>query len=176
MHARERAAVRDRRCARRAAGRMPRRNATAGPLDGAAVSNTTPAEYERMVRCAPRSTSPPATFSRWCCRSASRRRSSLPPFALYRALRRVNPSPVPLLPRLRRLLDRRLEPGNPGAGARRHRDHPPDRRHAAARRDAARGQGARGRAAGRSEGARRAPDAARPRPQRRRPRRARSAP
>ena len=96
---------------------------------------------------------------------------ALPPFSLYRALRRVNPSPFLLFPRLRRLRGRRLEPGNPGARARRHRHDPPDRRHAAARRDAARGQGARGRAARRSEGARRAPDAARSRPQRRRPRR-----
>ena len=35
----------------------------------------------------------PATSSRWCCRSASRLPFALPPFALYRALRRVNPSP-----------------------------------------------------------------------------------
>jgi anthranilate synthase component I len=41
----------------------------------------------------PRTTSPPATSSRWCCRSASRPPFTLPPFALYRALRRVNPSP-----------------------------------------------------------------------------------
>ena len=76
-----------------------------------------------------------------------------------------------VLSRLRRLRGRRLEPGNPGAGARRQRHDPPDRRHAAARRDAARGQGAGRRAARRSEGARRAPDAARSRPQRCRPRR-----
>ena len=86
------------------------------------------------------------------------------------------PGALPVLPRLREILGRRLEPGNPGAGARRHGDDPADRRHAAARRDAARGQGARSRAARRSEGMRRAPHAARPRPQRRRPRRPRSAP
>ena len=86
------------------------------------------------------------------------------------------PLPVPLLPRSRRIRHRRIEPGNPGEGARRHRHRPPDRRHASARRDPARGQGARGRAARRPEGARRAPDAARPRPQRRRPRRPRSPP
>ena len=45
--------------------------------------------------------------------------------------------PLPLFPRLRRLRDRGLEPGNPGAGARGHGHHPPARRHAAARRDAA---------------------------------------
>ena len=40
---------------------------------------------------------------------------TLPPFALYRALRRINPVAVPVLPRLRRLRARRLEPGDPGA-------------------------------------------------------------
>ena len=42
-----------------------------------------------------------------------------------------------LLPRLRRLPDRRVEPGDPGAGARRQGRHPADRRHAPARQDAA---------------------------------------
>ena len=91
-----------------------------------------------------------------------------------RALSRAapgQPGAVPVLPRFRRLRGRGLEPGDPGARARRHRHGPPDRRHAPARRDPARGQGAGGRAARRSEGARRAPDAARPRPQRCRPRR-----
>ncbi len=41
----------------------------------------------------PRSTSRRATSSRSCCPSASKRRSRLPAFALYRALRRVNPAP-----------------------------------------------------------------------------------
>ena len=57
--------------------------------------------------------------------------------AAVRALPRAAPGQsgaVPVLPRLRRLRRRRLEPGNPGARARRHRDDPPDRRHAAARR------------------------------------------
>ena len=58
----------------------------------------------------------------------------LPPFALYRALRRLNPSPVPVLPRPRRLHAGGLEPGDPGPPARRHGDGPPDRGHAAARR------------------------------------------
>ena len=43
--------------------------------------------------CARRSTLRPAISFRWCCRSASKRRFELPPFALYRALRRINPSP-----------------------------------------------------------------------------------
>ena len=40
-----------------------------------------------------RSTSPPATSTRWCCRSASRRALAADPFTVYRALRHVNPSP-----------------------------------------------------------------------------------
>ena len=96
---------------------------------------------------------------------------ALPPFALYRALRRINPAPflffldfggfaiVGCSPEiLVRLRD--------GIG-----DHPPARRHAPPRRHAGGGPGAGGRAAGRPEGARRAPDAARSRPQRCRPRR-----
>ena len=54
---------------------------------------TTRASASRS-RCArPRSTSPPATSTRSCCRSASRRRSRADPFTVYRALRHVNPSP-----------------------------------------------------------------------------------
>ena len=144
--------------------------ADAGPLDGAAVSNTTPAEYKAMVRAR---------------QGVHRRRRHLPGRAVAALRGAVHAAAVlalsraaagqsvavPVLPRFRRLRDRRLEPGNPGARARRHGHHPPDRRHAAARRDAARGQGARRRAARRSEGARRASDAARSRPQRCRPRR-----
>ncbi len=91
---------------------------------------------------------------------------ALSPFSLYRALRRVNPAPFLYFLDLDGLRDCGIEPGNPGAGARRPRHHPPDRRHAAARRDAARRRGARTRTARRSEGARRASDAARSRPQR----------
>ena len=47
------------------------------------------------------------------------------------------PVALSLLPRFRRLPDRLLQPGNPGARARGQGRHPPDRRHAAARRDAA---------------------------------------
>ena len=144
---------------------------------------STPARSTCRRRPTPRR---PST-ARWCCEAKeyiaagdifqvvlSQRFEApftLPPFSLYRALRRVNPVAVPLFPRLRRLRDRRLEPGNPGARARRHGHHPPDRRHAPARRDAARGQGAGRRTARRSQGARRASDAARSRPQRCRPRR-----
>ena len=45
-------------------------------------------------RCARRrSTSPPATSIRSCCRSGSKPRSRADPFTVYRALRHVNPSP-----------------------------------------------------------------------------------
>ena len=40
-----------------------------------------------------RTTSAPATSSRWCPATASARRSPHDPFALYRSLRRTNPSP-----------------------------------------------------------------------------------
>ena len=118
-----------------------------------------------------RSTSAPATSSRWCPRSASRCRSALPPFALYRALRRLNPSPFlfyldfggfrwsgsspEILVRLR---DGKVTI-RPIAGTRPRGATPAEDEALAAR------------AAGRPQGARRAPDAARPRPQRRRPRR-----
>ena len=81
-----------------------------------------------------RSTSPPATSSRSCCRSASRRPSTLPPFALYRALRRVNPSPYLYYLDFGGFARRRLQPGDPGPRTRRRGHHPPDRRHPAARR------------------------------------------
>ena len=67
-------------------------------------------------------------------------RFDLPAFALYRALRRVNPSPYSVLSRFRRLPDRGVEPGDPGAGARGQGDDPADRGHALARRDARRGR------------------------------------
>ena len=94
----------------------------------------------------------------------------LPPFALYRALRRTNPSPYMFYFNFGGFQVDRRQPGDPRPRQGRHRDDPPDRRHPAARRDAGRGPRARGRAPRRPEGARRAPDAARPRPQRRRPR------
>ncbi len=66
-------------------------------------------------------------------------------FALSRAApaQSVALSLFPEIPGLRHC---RLEPGNPGAPARRQGHHPPDRRHAAARRDARRGPAPRGRA------------------------------
>ena len=87
-----RAARRHRRRARPAArpcGRRRRRR----PARRAAALQHHAGRIRAHGARAPRSTSPPATSSRSCWRSASRRRSTLPPFALYRALRRVNPSP-----------------------------------------------------------------------------------
>ena len=81
-----------------------------------------------------RSTSAPATSSRSCRPSASPCRSRLPPFALYRALRRPNPSPFLFFLDFGGFRVVGLEPGDPGAAARRQGHHPPDRRHPPARR------------------------------------------
>ena len=94
-----------------------------------------------------------------------------PPFALYRSLRRTNPSPFMFFFNFGALPGDRRVSRDPGARVRPRGDGPADRRHPAARRHAGRGQQARGRPPGRQQGARRASDAARPRPQRCRPRR-----
>ena len=134
------------------------------------VSNTTPDEYMAMVERAKEYIAAGDIFQVVLAQRFAAP-FTLPSFALYRALRRTNPSPFlfhldfgafALVGSIAR---------DPGARARRRGDDPAARRHAPARRHAGGGQGARGRAAGRSQGARRAPDAARPRPQRRRPRR-----
>ncbi len=95
----------------------------------------------------------------------------LPAFALYRALRRVNPAPFLCY------LDFggfQIVCSSPEilVRARDGKVHdPPHRRHPLARRDPGAGRGAGAGTARRREGARRTPDAARPRPQRCRPRR-----
>ena len=133
-------------------------------------ARTTRASGSRS-RCArPRSTSPPATSIRSCCRSGSRPRSSADPFTVYRALRHVNPSPYMYFIRmggvsvvgsspemLVRVEGSRVET-HPIAGTR-----PPRPRR---RRGPAAGRGAEAE----REGARRARDARRSRTQRRRPR------
>ena len=98
-------------------------------------SNTTPAEYERMVRAAKDYIAAGDIFQ-VVLSQRFEAPFELPPFALYRALRRVNPSPYLYFLDFGDFARRRIEPGNPGQGARRHRDHPPDRRHPPARRDA----------------------------------------
>ena len=63
----------------------------------------------------------------------------LPPFDLYRALRRINPSPFLYFLDLPGFALIGSSPGNPGPRARRRGDDPPDRRHAPARQDRRRG-------------------------------------
>ena len=58
------------------------------------------------------------------------------PFALYRSLRRMNHFTVPVLPEFRRLPVGGVQPGNPGASARRQRSPSAPGRHAPAGRDA----------------------------------------
>ena len=53
----------------------PPRAHEAGPLDVPAKSNTTPERISRRWCAKAKDYIPPATSSRWCCRSASRRRS-----------------------------------------------------------------------------------------------------
>ena len=94
------------------------------------------------------------------------------PLSLYRALRSLNPSPYMFYYDFG---DFHVVGASPEILVRKEgvdRDAAPDRRHAAARRDARRRR-ARSPASSRAdpEGDRRARDAARPRPQRRRPRR-----
>ena len=61
---------------------------------------------------------------------------ALPPFALYRALRRINPAPFLFFLDFGGFAVVGVEPGDPGAAARRHRDDPAAGRHAPARRHA----------------------------------------
>ena len=100
-----------------------------------AVSNTSEAEFLAMVAKAKDYIAAGDAFQIVLSQRFTSR-FDLPAFSLYRALRRVNPSPYLCYPRFRRLPDRRLQPGNPGARARRQGRHPPDRRHALARQDA----------------------------------------
>ena len=115
-----------------------------------------------------RSTSAPATSSRWCRRNASACGFNARPVDVYRALRALNPSPYMYFVDLGETqivgsspeILARLKDGKvivrPLAGTRRRGAHRSEDLALEAR------------AAGRSQGARRAPDADRPRPQRRR--------
>jgi anthranilate synthase component 1 len=67
-------------------------NAVAGPLTVLPTSNTSPAEYERMVRAAKDYITAGDIFQ-VVLSQRFEAPFELPPFALYRALRRVNPSP-----------------------------------------------------------------------------------
>ena len=134
------------------------------------VSNTTPDEFMAMVARAKEYIAAGDIFQVVLAQRFAAP-FSLPSFALYRALRRTNPSPFLFYLDFGGVRAGRLLARDPGARARRRGDDPAARRHAPARRHAGGGQGAGGGAARRPQGARRAPDAARPRPQRRRPRR-----
>ena len=76
----------------RALGRRAREWGDAQPL-GEPVSNFSHAGYLRRRGEGQGLQSARATSSRWCRRSAGASISAHPPFALYRALRRTNPSP-----------------------------------------------------------------------------------
>ena len=108
----------------------------AGPLDVEPHSNTTADEFKRMVLRAKE-----YIFAGDVFQVVLSQRFEAPfklaPFSLYRALRRVNPSPYLYFLDFGCVRGCRLKPGNAGQGQRRHRYHPPDCRHAAARRDAA---------------------------------------
>src|SRR5262245_41202103 len=67
-------------------------NGQAGPIAALPGSNTTPAEYERMVRAAKEYIAAGDIFQ-VVLSQRFEAPFELPPFALYRALRRVNPSP-----------------------------------------------------------------------------------
>ena len=168
---------------RAGAARRGRRRRSNGPLDHAAarrstrrcwrtkrVSNTTEAEFMAMVARAKDYIVAGDAFQIVLSQRFTSR-FDLPAFSLYRALRRVNPSPylcfldfggfqiVVSSPEiLVRVRDGKVVI-RPIAGTRRRGETPE------------RGRSAGGRTARRPEGARRAPDAARSRPQRRRPRR-----
>jgi hypothetical protein len=137
----------------------------------APVSNTSPEAYRAMVKRARDYIRAGDIFQvvpsqRWALPF------DLPPFALYRALRRTNPSPymfyfnfgafqvIGASPEILVRVKEGRGTIRPIAGTR-------------PRRDARRGRSLRGRPPRRPQGARRAPDASRPRPQRRRPRRPR---
>ena len=141
-----------------------------GPLDVPPRSNTTPDEYKAMVRKAKDYIAAGDAFQ---IVLAQRFEApfSLPPFSLYRALRRTNPSPYLYFldfggfaiagssPEILVKVTGDVVTIRPIAGTRPRGNTPHE--------DKALGR----RTARRSEGARRAPDAARSRPQRCRPRR-----
>ena len=128
---------------------MPPPNVKAGPLTVSPSSNTTPAEYERMVSTAKEYIAAGDVFQ-VVLSQRFQAPFELPPFSLYRALRRVNPSPFLYFldfdgfaiagssPEILVRVREGTVTIRPLAGTRAARRHP------------ARGQGARGRAARRS--------------------------
>ena len=149
-----------RRCARSTARAFS--PSVSGPRYGVASSNTTPAEYDGWSM-------PPEYIAAGDVSgraiAAVQAPFELPPFSLYRALRRVSqrPSSTSSISTVSPLPDRS---GNPGTGARGHRHHPAACRHAG--RTTPSGT-RRSKPSSWPTRTRRASDAARSRPQRRRP-------
>jgi anthranilate synthase component 1 len=104
-----------------------------GPLDVPPKSNTTPAEYTAMVLKAKDYIAAGDAFQ-IVLGQRFEAPFTLPPFSLYRALRRTNPSPYLYFLDFGSFA---VAGSSPEILVKVAHDHPPDRRHAAARRDAA---------------------------------------
>ena len=89
-------------------------NGKAGPLTVLPSSNTTPAEYDRMVRAAKDYIAAGDVFQ-VVLSQRFEAPFELPAFALYRALASREPFALSVFPRLRRFRRRWIEPRNPGA-------------------------------------------------------------
>ena len=119
----------------RSTGRSTRRRREfdAGPLDVAPQSNTTPAEYRAMVLKA-KEYIPAGDIFQVVLSQRFEAPFTLPPFSLYRALRRVNPAPFLYFLDFGGFAVAGSSPEILVRAARRHGHDPPDRRHASARR------------------------------------------
>ncbi len=113
--------------------------ADTGPLDIVPRSNTTPQAFRRMVARAKDYIAAGDIFQ-VVLSQRFEAPFTLPPFALYRALRRVNPSPYLFFLDFGDFAIAGSSPEIAGQGQRRQGDDPAARRHAAARRNAARRQ------------------------------------
>ena len=113
----------------------------AGPADIPAKSNTTPEEFKTMVRKAKEYIVAGDAFQ---IVLAQRFEApfTLPPFSLYRALRRTNPSPYLYFLDFGGFAVAGSSSRNSRESFRRRRHDPPDRRHASSWRNAVRRQGA----------------------------------
>ena len=107
-----------------------------GPIDAPAKSNTTPDEFKTMVRKAKEYIAAGDAFQ---VVLAQRFEApfTLPPFSLYRALRRTNPSPYLYFLDFGKFSVAGSSSRNSCQGFGRRRHHPPDCRHPPARRNAA---------------------------------------
>ena len=158
-------------------GRRRASRGTERPRPGARRARSRPASVARSTSTPsrwPRTPSPPARRSRSCwpgasrssCRRTRRPAPTLDGIGLYRALRRVNPSPYLFFVRTPALRGRRRLAGAAPPGRGRPADHPPDRRDPAARRRRPGGRPPLRGAPARPEGTGRARHARRPRSQR----------